>query len=116
MTEYFNEQDVVAVVHRLTPEKLTRFVEARFVVPAQGSSGKVFRRIDVARLELLCELSDEFEMPDDSVDLVMSLVDQLHGVRGELQAVMQALESESGEVRSRVVETLYLARASGNRR
>lgn len=112
MSKYFTEEDVLVRVAPLTRQQLGRFVAARVVQPADSPEGRVFRQVDVARLELLCELSDALEIPDETLGVVMSLVDQLHGVRAELKAVMQALEKEPDEVRARVVETVWVARAA----
>lgn len=111
MSEFYTEEDVLVRVDPLTRTQLTRFVQARVVAPAHNGQQTLFRRSDLARLELLCELTETFEMRDDALDLVMSLVDQLHGVRAELRAVMEAVEAEPEEVRARVVETLWSRRA-----
>lgn len=113
MRVYYSETELVAAIERLSPGQLRRFVEARFVQPVQGAEGPVFRRLDCARLELLCELADEFGMDDDTLDMVMSLVDQLHGVRAELRAVMSVIASEPEDVRNRLFEAIRDARSRG---
>lgn len=113
MSEFFTEEEVLVRVGPLTREHLSRFVTARMVHPSEGERGRIFRPADLARLELLCDLCDAFEMQDDALDLVMSLIDQLHGVRAELKAVMDALSREPEEVRTRVMESVYVARARG---
>ena len=111
MSTHFSEDDVVAAVTRLTRKQLVSFVKAEIVVPVASQSGPVYRRIDIARIELLCELSEEFDLQDDALGMVISLVDQLHGVRGELRAVLDAVESEHADVRTRIGEVLFQARS-----
>lgn len=111
MSTHFSEEDVVATVTRLTRKQLVSFVRAEFIVPVASDHGPVFHQIDIARIELLCELSDEFGLRDDALGMVMSLVDQLHGVRGELKAVLDAIEGEHTEVRTRIGEVLFQARS-----
>lgn len=57
MTDRYSEDDVVTKVTRLTRSQLVRFVEGNLVKPEQEADGYVFHRIDIARLELLCDLS-----------------------------------------------------------
>lgn len=111
MTDRFTEDDVVAAIARLTRPQLVSFIRAEVVAPVQTDAGPVFRQIDIARIELLCELSEEFDLEEDALGVVMSLIDQLHGIRAELRAVLSAIEDEQPEVRSRIGKGLFLARS-----
>ncbi len=102
MMDMFTEVEVLAAVPRLTRRHLTTFVAARIVEPLQAEAGLVFRRIDLARMELLCELAEEFDLDEDALDLVMSLLDQLHAARRDLRAVASALAGEAPEIRARI--------------
>ena len=57
MTERYSEDEVIATVTRLTRLQLVGFIEGDLVQPERGEDGYVFRRVDIARLELLCDLS-----------------------------------------------------------
>jgi len=87
---------------------LTRFLRIRIEVirPADSGGHMVYRRVDIARLELLCDLCDDFDLNDDALGIVMGLVDQLHGTRSDLVALMRALGEESDEVRARVTKRI----------
>lgn len=113
MSEYLSEDQAIAAVVRLTRVLLVSFVEAEIIVPVMTETGPAYRKIDIMRLELLCELSEQFDMQDDALGVVMSLVDQLHGVRAELRTVLNAVETEQPEVRHRIGELLYQARSAG---
>ena len=102
MTAAFSETRVVEVVGRLTARRLRAFIEAGCVVPAEIGGERVFREADLARLELLCELAEDFGLDEDGLALVMSLIDQLHGLRHEMRALMRAVEEEPPEVRERI--------------
>ncbi|MFT7595006.1 MAG: chaperone modulatory protein CbpM [Paracoccaceae bacterium] len=110
MTHIYSEIQVVEAVSSLTQIRLTSFVEAGFVQPMHTGDGPVFGQIDLARLDLLCELSDRLDLEESALEIVMSLVDQLHGVRAELRAVLDALAAEPDEVRVRIADTLSAAR------
>jgi len=111
MTERFSEAQAVAAVARLTQVQLVSFVQAEMIVPLQTDSGPVYRQIDLVRLELLCELSEQFELKSDALAVVISLIDQLYGVRAELQTVLDAVGQEPSDVRQRILEVVRLAQS-----
>ena len=102
MTLFYSEEEVVATVSGLTRARLTAFVQAEIVWPVQGEGGPVFRQIDVARLQLLRDLSEQFDMSEDTLAVVMTLIDQLHEVRADLKSVLRAITEEPVEVRQRL--------------
>ena len=99
---FYSETDILAAVPRLTAVRLTGFVAARIVLPEAGAEGPAFRRIDLARIELLCDLTEEFDLDDDALGLMISLVDQLHEARRDLRAICMAMAEEPVEVRARI--------------
>jgi len=111
MSRHFSEDHVVSVVARLTRKQLISFVKAEIVIPLQSDTGPVYRQMDIARIELLCELAEQFDLQNDALGMVISLVDQLHGVRAELRAALAAIEREEADVRSRIGEGLVQARS-----
>lgn len=105
-TGFLTEEETLAAVTRLDRARLTRFVRTEVIRPADADGRMVYRRVDVARLELLCDLCDDFDLNDDALGIVMELVDQLHGTRSDLVALMRALGAEAEEVRVRVTGRL----------
>ncbi len=110
MTRHYSEDDAVATVTRLTRTRLTAYVRAGIIAPVTTDRGPAFRQIDLLRLELLCDLTETFDLDDDALDLVLSLVDQLHGLRGELHAVLDAVAAEDDAVRTRIAAAIRAAR------
>ncbi|MBJ6372470.1 hypothetical protein [Sedimentitalea arenosa] len=106
MTVHYTETQVIAAVTRLTPKRLSRFVQAEFVTPVLSDTGPKFRDIDRVRLELLCELSDDFDLDEDALGVIISLIDQLHSVRSDLRRVLSAVQQEPTEVRERIAKAL----------
>ena len=110
MSERYSEDEVVARVTRLTRAQLVSFVEAEIVTPLHTDGGVVYRQIDIVRVELLCELSEDFDLDTDALGVVISLIDRLHGAQGDLRAVLSAVATEPHEVRARIGEALRVAR------
>ena len=111
MSERYSEKEAVAAVPRLTRTRLIAFVEAEIVSPQRAETGLIFHRIDLARMELLCELSEQFDLGDDALEVVISLIDQLHGMRADFRAMARAIESEPRDARQRIGEALRRARS-----
>ncbi len=103
MTERYSETQVISSIGRLTSARLTRLIRAEIVQPVQSDAGPRFRDVDVARLELLCDLMDDFELEEDTLGLVISLVDRLHAIRSDLRRVLAAVEAEPEDVRNRIL-------------
>ena len=102
MTVFMSEADTILAVARLTHSRLQAFISAEVMVPVQSPEGTLFGPVDLARLELLCDLAEHFDLEGDGLGVVMGLVDQLHSTRQRLHAVARALEAEPIEVRRRV--------------
>lgn len=106
MKDRFSEHEALAAVAPLTRAKLRRFVSAEFVTPIHTDQGLTFRKLDLARLELLCDLSDIFEMQDDVLAVVISLIDQLHGARADLRYLLGIVDDQPDIIRGGILDRL----------
>lgn len=102
MTVFLSEADAVLAVTRLTHSRLQAFISAEVMVPVQSPKGPLFGPVDLARLELLCDLAEHFDLEGDALGVVMGLIDQLHATRQRLHAVAGAMEAEPVQVRHRI--------------
>ena len=112
MSVRYTETEVVARVQGLTIARLRSFTAARCVRPELHDGRPTFAEPDLARLELLCDLTVDFDLDEESSALVLSLVDQIHGLRRELRAVLGAIEEEPEDVRLRIGSRLSRRDAS----
>lgn len=67
-----------------------------------GGTIQRFRQVDCARLRLLCELTDDLDLPFDTLRIVIALIDQLHEARKDLKILTRAVEAEITDVRTRI--------------
>lgn len=102
MTRTFSFTQVIAAVPRLTEDELFQYIESSVVVPTLTATTQVFCHVDIARLELLCDLRDVFNLDADAVQMVVGLIDQLHDARASLEAITAAVSAEPEEVRRRI--------------
>ena len=71
MSQRYSEDEAIEAVALLTRRQLASFIEAQIVLPLSTDEGRVFRRIDIVRMELLCELSEEFSLDEDALAIVI---------------------------------------------
>jgi chaperone modulatory protein CbpM len=102
VTDLFSEDEVMAIVTRLTRNRLVRFVEVDLVRPQRIDSATVYRRIDIARIELLCDLSDDLDLDEVALGIVISLIDQLHAARHDLALMTCAINALPEDLRDRI--------------
>jgi len=59
-------------------------------------------KLAIARAALICNREDELGFAEDDVPVLLSLIDQIHGLRFELKGLLDALEELPPDVRATV--------------
>lgn len=77
----------------LQVQTLELWIEQRWLIPQQTSAGMGFTDMDVARVRFIQELRSELAVNDEGVDVILHLVDQLHGMRRVLSQLNQRIGS-----------------------
>lgn len=95
------EEDVVARVSRLTVTRLRVFVSEGFIKP-ETDTQPAYSEADLARAALICNLEDELGFDQEDVPVLLSLIDQIHGLRAELQGFVEVIEELPAETRTTV--------------
>ncbi len=107
MERRFSYQETLTTITDLSGDQLERYIRVGIVQPVQSEGGPVFREVDIARLNLLVDLTDGYHLDDDALGLVMSLLDQLHGLRGDMRAILDAVAQETPETRARLSRSIH---------
>lgn len=102
MATWYTETEVVARVEGLTVTRLRAYVASHSLEPEEHEGRLAFREADLARARLLAELSADFELDEDAAAMVVSLIDQIHGLRRRLRGLGAALAEEPEEIRARI--------------
>ena len=68
-----------------------------WVRPQRQAGEPVFEEIDVARVRLIVELRDELEVGEPAIPVVLSLLDQLHSTRSQMERLCAALDGAADE-------------------
>lgn len=61
------------------------WLEQEWLIPERTRSGPRFNDIDIARAHFIQELKTDFGANDEGIDVILHLVDQLHGLRRVLE-------------------------------
>ena len=85
-----NITEVTALFSDLTQVELVRWVEQGWVVPDAEGTAIVFREIDVARVRLIHDLRRDMDVGEDTIPLVLSLLDQIYELRSQLKEALRA--------------------------
>jgi chaperone modulatory protein CbpM len=102
MTEYVTQEQAIAAIPGLSHDRLAAFRDADLLLSLSPGNASVFRPVDLARLQLLCDLADHFDLEGDALGVVIGLIDQLHVARRHLYALAEAMEAEPLDLRERV--------------
>jgi chaperone modulatory protein CbpM len=98
---------IVALFPDLPPPTLHDWV-ARGWVRADGTTPDEwqFAEIDVARIRLIRDLRLAMAVEEETMPLVLSLLDQVHALRHRLRAIASAMEDQPPELRDAVLAAL----------
>jgi chaperone modulatory protein CbpM len=69
----------------LQVQTLEFWVDQRWLIPDHSSAEMTFSDADVARARWIHDLKGDFGVNDEGVDVILHLVDQLHGLRGAFE-------------------------------
>lgn len=68
----------------LQMQVLEFWLEQRWLIPEETAGELRFQEIDMARAHLIRGLKDDIGANDEGIDVILYLVDQLHGLRRAL--------------------------------
>jgi chaperone modulatory protein CbpM len=82
------------------------WIEEGWLLPQAATGERQFRDADVARGQLILDLTRNMGVNDAGVDIVMDLIDQLHGVRGTMRRLLTAIEQQEEDIKRRLLGAL----------
>jgi len=91
---------VLALLGDLDEGELGGWIARGWVRPETGEAGWEFTAIDVARVRLIHDLRRQMDVAEDTLPLVLSLLDQVYDLRVRLRDVLSAVECQPPEVRA----------------
>ena len=98
--------ELLRVHGRITTVHVEHWVERGLLRPSAEGDRWIFEPVDVARACLLADLSDQMGFDEESVETVVSLLDQVHTLRRQLQQLGQAIGRQPTEIREAIAVAL----------
>ncbi len=99
-------EQIVEMFETLAGEDLTVWIERGWVRPDTTGTGFSFSATDLARVRLIWELQYELEIHRDTLPTVLSLLDQLYGLRHQLRHLTAAVAAQPPAVREEIARAL----------
>lgn len=105
-------EEVIALIPELHREDLDRWMRDTLVEAAEQAGTARFSEIQFARIRLICTLRYDMDVEEETLPVVLDLLDQLHDTRQRLHTLSHAVLAQDEEVRSAVLGVLAQARRS----
>lgn len=90
---------VVTLMPGLAAAELQDWIARGWVLPEGEAPDWAFAEIDVARVRLIRDLRHTMGVEEETLPLVLSLLDQVYDLRRRLRALLDAAEAQPGPVR-----------------
>jgi chaperone modulatory protein CbpM len=112
-------EELVRRFAELDRAELARWIERRWIVPEMrpvengvqdGAEGGgeiwLFHEVDIARVELILDIRREFTVDEETLSLVLGLLDQMYSLRRQLRRLCGAIESQPSDIRDAIRRAL----------
>lgn len=70
------------------------WIEQHWLIPEPSAAGPTFSDREIARARLILDLRSTFRVNDEGIDVILHLVDQIHGLRDALTQMRDGLSQE----------------------
>ena len=78
---------------RVERQSLDAWITAGWLVPPQTEPELAFSDVDLARAQLIRDLRDDYGVNDEGVEVILHLLDQMHGMRRGMQELLHELHA-----------------------
>ena len=92
----------VLVQCRIEHGVLETWIAREWVLPVRENDAWLFSDADVARIEMICDLTREMALNEDAIEVVLPLIDQVYGLRASLRRIADAIGGLPEPVRAQL--------------
>jgi chaperone modulatory protein CbpM len=97
---------ITALFPDLREAELLSWVERGWVRPEGTEPDWMFQEIDVARVRLIHDFRRTMDVHEETIPLVLSLLDQVYALRGQMRAIARAVEGQPEPVRAAILAAI----------
>lgn len=99
--------EVIVMIGRIDRIDLTSWIDRGWVVPSgDGDREPVFSEPDIARIQMICDLRRDLVVDEETIPLVLSLLDQVYALRRQRNALTEAIKQQPEAVRTAILDQL----------
>ncbi len=80
---------------RIDRQTLQIWIEEEWLLPKQSAEGWLFSDLDLARANLIIDLRENMGVNDAGLDVILHLLDQMHGLRRAMSELIGSMNQES---------------------
>lgn len=80
---------------QLEDKTLEAWIQEEWLIPADSAGEMSFSDADVARVQLIRDLKNDLGVNDESVGVILNLIDQVHGLRSALTELLRSAHSRA---------------------
>jgi chaperone modulatory protein CbpM len=81
---------------RLDDGTLEAWIAEEWLIPSGTATEPVFTDADIARAALIRDLRHDLAVNDPGIDVILSLIDQVHGLRRSLADLLREMRERQG--------------------
>ena len=93
---------------RLDAQVLETWIAAGWLLPRQHGSQRDFSDVDLSRAQLIQDL-ERLGANEESIPIILDLIDQVHGLRRMLRELMSAIHAQPEAMRRWIIADLRSA-------
>jgi chaperone modulatory protein CbpM len=106
-------EELIANISALDMDALLRWVAAELVSPDRHGEELLFSERECARVRLICELRWDMEVEEQSLPIVLSLLDQLYESRRLVTSLTAAIHKQDESVRAAIAAAVAEGASAG---
>lgn len=95
-----NAQDFITVIG-IDSETLEQWLACGWLRVQDGEQTVEFTEVDLARARLIADLTDAMGVNQEGVDIILDLLDQMHGLRHAVGRLSHVIEVQPEDIRYR---------------
>lgn len=79
------KKSTIVFAARYDQDTLREWVAAGWLTIEESAIGEPLSEAEMARCDLICDLKQNMGVNDDGIDVILNLLDQIHGLRRALR-------------------------------
>lgn len=99
-------EELIVELSPLSEEDLHRWIDDAWVRPTLDSNTYFFSDVDVARVRMICDIHYSYSVEEETMPLILSLIDQLYATRRSVRQLTDAVAEQPADVREAIFKLI----------